>query len=94
MCFAQDDCASAPFEAECGIALKDAGGGKVFPNGWPFVCVPVPTCSDGIKNQLETDRDCGGDVNQGGCEPCEIGYYCMQNEDCISGNCNGGICKP
>jgi len=32
-----------------------------------FFLKPVPSCSDGIKNQDEEEVDCGGSV----CEPCE-----------------------
>jgi len=45
------------------------------------------TCSDGIKNDDETDVDCGG-----GCSPCADGKECSLNDDCISGNCADGTC--
>ncbi len=46
-----------------------------------------PSCSDNMKNQDETDRDCGGS-----CTPCETGKSCLRNPDCISGNCENNIC--
>jgi hypothetical protein len=47
-----------------------------------------PTCSDGIKNGLETDIDCGGPT----CSGCGNGAMCQQNSDCLSGSCQGGVC--
>ena len=42
-----------------------------------------PSCSDGIKNQDETDVDCGGS-----CELCDVGASCLVGSDCITGLCN------
>jgi hypothetical protein len=38
---------------------------------------PAATCTDGIKNGMETDKDCGG-----GCPACMIGQSCGGNADC------------
>jgi len=46
------------------------------------------TCSDGIKNQKETDVDCGGP-----CKPCSLGKFCSANSDCESGYCYNGRCE-
>ncbi len=46
------------------------------------------TCSDGIKNQDETDIDCGGKI----CPKCGGGKACYITADCISQTCMGGIC--
>jgi len=43
----------------------------------------APNCSDGIKNQDETDVDCGGTV----CPPCGDGATCNVASDCTSGHC-------
>ncbi len=48
----------------------------------------VPTCTDGIKNSVETDVDCGG----GTCGKCANGKTCMANADCLSAGCVGGVC--
>jgi len=53
--------------------------------------VPVPTCNDGVKNQTETDVDCGG---TSGCLACQTGKNCLGNFDCQSLNCMAGICQP
>lgn len=50
--------------------------------------VSMPTCSDGLKNQTETAVDCGG-----GCDPCGNGQQCQQHSDCVSLNCNAGVCQ-
>jgi hypothetical protein len=55
---------------------------------------PPPPCEDGVKNNDETDVDCGGSC----AATCAEGQGCSVNEDCTSGNCglNGGIqqCLP
>ena len=38
----------------------------------------VPSCSDGIANQDETDIDCGGTT----CGPCATGKSCLADADC------------
>ncbi len=48
-----------------------------------------PSCSDGIKDGLETDIDCGGPT----CGACALGLQCQQNTDCQTFNCSGGICQ-
>jgi len=48
----------------------------------------IANCSDGIKNQDETDVDCGGH-----CEPCDLGLRCLSDKDCKSNFCFEGICK-
>ena len=40
-------------------------------------------CSDNIKNQDETDIDCGGT-----CDKCDNGKSCSTNSDCESDYCN------
>ncbi|HLC66749.1 MAG TPA: hypothetical protein VJK52_03870, partial [Candidatus Nanoarchaeia archaeon] len=52
----------------------------------------TPTCEDGIKNQDETDVDCGGI-----CDPCADGLQCgtgpNADENCQSELCNDGVCE-
>ncbi len=54
-------------------------------------CVYQGTCIDTIKNQDETDRDCGGLK----CNPCDLGKKCLFDYDCKSGFCDPleYICK-
>jgi hypothetical protein len=46
------------------------------------------TCSDGIKNGLETGIDCGGT-----CAPCADGVACLVPGDCTSHVCTGLVCQ-
>lgn len=45
-------------------------------------------CSDGVRNQKETDVDCGG----GTCPPCATGKKCAIDADCSSKVCAAGLC--
>jgi hypothetical protein len=45
-------------------------------------------CSDHIKNQDETDVDCGGTH----CAPCANGLACLLPRDCSLGFCDGSVC--
>ncbi len=59
-----------------------------------LIPAPPPPCQDGVKNNTETDIDCGGSCPT----KCAEGQSCLANEDCTSGNCglNGGFrqCLP
>lgn len=47
------------------------------------------TCANGIRDNFETDVDCGGPL----CAPCADGKQCQQAEDCENQNCNpSGVC--
>lgn len=49
----------------------------------------IDECSDGIKNNQETDVDCGGPV----CLPCDVGESCKYNSDCKDDlKCDGDEC--
>ena len=45
----------------------------------------TPDAEDGIRNNDETDIDCGGD----NAPTCNLGYICKIKDDCISNYCNG-----
>jgi hypothetical protein len=49
---------------------------------------PAPSCDDGTQNGSETDDDCGGTD----CPACPDGSSCVEDSDCSSGLCSGGIC--
>jgi hypothetical protein len=54
----------------------------------PADCTEI--CTDNIKNQDETDIDCGGVI----CSArCDNGESCSVDSDCLSGYCSGGICQ-
>ncbi|MFO0593091.1 MAG: hypothetical protein U0441_36450 [Polyangiaceae bacterium] len=50
----------------------------------------VPTCSDGEKNNVETDVDCGG----GTCGACPVGKQCgASDNNCVgTAYCDAGTC--
>src|SRR5258707_6802 len=53
------------------VVNADCSGGTCAVVGGQRICQvapPGPTCTDGIKNGVETDVDCGGNV----CSPCAI----------------------
>ena len=54
---------------------------------------PAPNiCSNGIKDEKETDIDCG--PPDSGCAPCPEGKTCEQNTDCTPGfECKDGACQ-
>lgn len=55
---------------------------KIYNVNYPLFCY------NGIKDDNETDVDCGGD-----CMSCELNSTCAINSDCLSNYCYGGICK-
>ncbi|HVW25087.1 MAG TPA: hypothetical protein VHC69_06925 [Polyangiaceae bacterium] len=74
------------------VATGGTGSGGVLGAGG--ATVPLATCNDRIKNQDETDVDCGGAV----CPPCVPGQICKLARDCSSGVCPGallgfGLCR-
>lgn len=46
-----------------------------------------PGCMDGVKNGLETGKDCGS-----GCMPCQDGEACVAPTDCLSKSCKDEHC--
>lgn len=92
-----------PIHPACSDHIVTATLGKLYDGGPPgtgnllsqrvatgsfrFAYV-APTCTDAWRNQDETDVDCGGTI----CGPCNVGQICVNNGDCGSGYCAGGIC--
>ncbi|CAF0790320.1 unnamed protein product [Adineta steineri] len=52
----------------------------------------APSCTDGVKNQDETDVDCGGTICWKRCDPSKV---CSKHTDCVIANCNpkSNICQ-
>jgi hypothetical protein len=69
----------------CSTGFTCCSAGETCVSG---TCVSAGSCTDGIKDGLETDVDCGGPV----CAPCASGKHCLVGTDCISGTCNMGVC--
>lgn len=49
----------------------------------------VATCTDHVKNGVETDVDCGGTS----CSECLANYICKLGTDCTSHVCKAGLCQ-
>jgi hypothetical protein len=64
------------------------GGGYWQGSSWTFGECRTPVCSDGVKNGLETDQDCGGP-----CAPCATHHTCLTASDCQSAVC-ATSCAP
>jgi len=56
----------------------------------------APSPTDGVKNDSETDVDCGGGASPStdGAEPCADGKTCSVGSDCTSTSCQAGKCVP
>jgi hypothetical protein len=65
------------------LVADDCASGVCADKGMGLRCQP-PSCTDGIKNGTETDKDCGGAA----CPACGSGKACMQPTDCASAGCN------
>jgi hypothetical protein len=48
------------------------------------------SCTDNVKDQGETDVDCGGNTS---CARCAVGKQCLIGTDCNSGVCSNGACQ-
>jgi len=85
-------------QAECGVGYAggkctglspDAGldaalPADAAPDSAPDKCkCEIPSCSDGVKNEDETDVDCGGST----CPHCPTGKACLATSDCTSDIC-------
>ncbi len=51
----------------------------------------VASCSDGVRNGVETGTDCGHESECGGCAE---GQRCEQARDCADGACVANMCVP
>ena len=61
----------------------------------------APSCSDGVQNGNETDKDCGGtgyvEAGDAGttltaCSPCADTKKCSASTDCTHGDCYLKVC--
>jgi hypothetical protein len=83
-------CATCPVNDKCLVSsdcMSDSCGNTNLDGGTNLRCL-APTCSDNVKNEMETDVDCGGP----NCTPCLVGKQCIATSDCVSQICTGGIC--
>ena len=83
------DCSQGVCNANAG-----QGGGPINCPGGACTC-QAPSSNDGVKNDSETDVDCGGATSPGsdGAPPCAPGLHCMVDADCQSFICGtNGLC--
>jgi len=68
------------------LAVDGGGDGQIdTPDARPDA---TPACSNGIRDDLETDIDCGP-----GCDPCGNGKRCTAATDCMVASCIGNACR-
>jgi hypothetical protein len=83
-------CAPNPdngYNCEYGTTEVSCAEGRYCLDG---VCSVLPgSCNDGIKNQDETDVDCGGSTCS---QRCWTGQECLEDGDCHYDICEDGIC--
>jgi hypothetical protein len=71
-----------------GTTQQNAQAPPTQPTQQPSSDTPKATCSDALKNQDESDVDCGGSCSV----KCVSGKSCKSNTDCISNICTNSIC--
>lgn len=57
------------------------------PSGNCALSTPVDHCFDRVRDNGESDVDCGGS-----CGPCGAALACSSGADCQSGTCGAGVC--
>jgi hypothetical protein len=67
----------------CALGQKCGLGWDCASNTCAGTC-HLPWCADGVKDQTETDVDCGGGL----CPPCATGLGCRVDSDCQSSACD------
>lgn len=75
---------SEPLEPATGPSEPDTGSET---SEQTATTEPPASCADGLKNQDESDVDCGGS-----CGPCGLDASCEGDGDCASGWCDAGKC--
>ena len=69
------------------IGTTDSGADCDTVNCTSVGDVEYHPCSNGEKDNDETDVDCGGS-----CDACKAGSACLVSDDCVSLHCDSGIC--
>jgi hypothetical protein len=94
---AQDECVAGKCVCQPACAGKvcgDDGCGATCGTCKPTeACQPAGyclllTCTDKVKNGLETDVDCGGN-----CSKCNKNHACLVASDCVSNVCTANKCQ-
>ncbi len=65
---------------------------RYYTNATQGAACVAPACNDGVKNQGETDIDCGGAACGATCAPTKI---CVADTDCggLGASCASGVCR-
>ncbi|MEZ4453077.1 MAG: fibrinogen-like YCDxxxxGGGW domain-containing protein [Nannocystaceae bacterium] len=88
-----DACLSTCLSAACGDGVVQEGveacddGNNDDKDACTAMC-QLPACDDKIEDGDETDVDCGGAI----CDKCAQDQKCVDDGDCMSGNCVMGKC--
>jgi hypothetical protein len=74
------------------LNIGNQTGRRYFTNATEGASCVAPTCNDGVKNQGETDIDCGGAACGATCAPTKV---CVADTDCggLGASCTGGVCR-
>jgi len=78
--------------ASCSTGI-DCQTGSCEPNGdsqGTLTCALDPACTNGVKDNGESDVDCGGPCAP--TQPCSDGLVCAVPADCASLECTSGVC--
>jgi hypothetical protein len=67
----------------------DGGLGGLAPEGDAGEGDATASCQDALQNGDEADVDCGGSQ----CAACGSARHCEDHTDCVSGNCQAGLCQ-
>lgn len=60
-------------------------------DAWSLSCPgEMEACTNGIKDEGETDVDCGGSCDAFNCKE---GQACKNEHDCLTDNCVAGVCR-
>ncbi|HVY45255.1 MAG TPA: hypothetical protein VHB21_05220, partial [Minicystis sp.] len=81
--------ASAGSGAHHGAGPGGSGGALTTTSSSSSSGTGGATCSDGVRNQGETDVDCGGPCPS----KCALGRHCSTATDCVAFDCSGGVCQ-
>lgn len=80
-CSSKDDRPPAVANPDTGVPVEiDASNMDTAPE-------TAASCTDKVKNNDETDTDCGGS-----CMACDVGKKCLKADDCDSKNCKSNAC--
>ena len=94
VCSAGTDCLSGTCTGGFCTGIADAGACTLSGSCNSSVCTAgacaAPSCTDTVKNGLESDLDCGGSFCGA---TCTAGKTCAANSDCAANRCESSACR-